>query len=200
MRTERFLVTSCILGMAIGSANCSSGHLPVPAKDAATLDSGGSAGPDAGSSTVPDGVTYAIPPSDGGTSPTQGCESPIASSCLAVDVRYYFERDLGKCAETQGCDATGNTFASVAECETACIRLLDCSCTAGAGPCDSQGLCGTCPSPDLLADLTDAASGLACLNPGLICQIRAADAVLWRCRCLAGSDSIAWKCEIPISG
>jgi hypothetical protein len=141
------------------------------------------------------------PPSDSGTSPSQAClASPVVANCPVVDVRYYFNRDVGKCAQTQGCEATENTFATVAECETACIRILNCSCTVGAGACDSQGLCGTCPSPNLLANLTDTASGLACVNPGLICHITTADTVLWRCRCLAGAKSTTWECVIPISG
>jgi hypothetical protein len=159
-----------------------------------SVDGGGSGGSDAG-------IIYVIPPSDSGTSPSQAClASPFVANCPVVDVRYYFNRDVGKCAQTQACEATENTFATVAECETACIRILNCSCTVGAGACDSQGLCGTCPSPNLLANLTDTASGLACVNPGLICHVTTADTVLWRCRCLAGAKSTTWECVIPISG
>jgi len=189
MRLGPFRAVACIMGMSVGCAVCTSSRHSVPLKDAA-IDSDSSAQP-------PDaGVVYVLPPhNDGGMSTTQGCGPPIPADCPTIGMRYYFESELGKCVAAQGCAATGSTYASVAECETTCIRFLHCSCAAGVEQCPSEGLCGTCPSPDMFDDLTDTASGLPCPGLFLTCRITTADEFLWNCVCLAGANSIAvWQC------
>ena len=208
MRAEQFLGVSCILGMALGSADCASKSLPFSSKDAATPDLvGGSGDPDVGSSAEPGpdaggdaGSIYIWPWGEAGPPSLPGCKPPVAGSCPAVDVRYYFDPDLGRCAEKQGCEATENAYASLAECEAACISLYYCPCSARLG-CDTEGLCATCPSPDLFGNVTDPVSGQACLNPGLGCQITSADGVVWTCRCQAQGDSAAlWNCVALMGG
>jgi hypothetical protein len=190
MHAKQIVVACSVAGMAMSSPGCASNSQPLPAGDAAVEVSG--------SDQANEGLYIVLPDVGGGPR----CVDPVARSCGATTVRYYFDQKLRKCAETDGCEATENTFATIQDCETTCIEYLRCSCAPEPGACDREGLCGNCPSPDVFVDFHDNATGLACLDPGLHCDIimtSVSGSSVWGCTCMAGDGGTAvWSCGIII--
>jgi hypothetical protein len=132
--------------------------------------------------------------------PEPPCAPPVAASCATTTQRYALDGALGRCVPIDGCEATQNTLASLAECEAACAPYLHCGCQNTTGPC--PGLCAICPAPDSFDNLTDRASGQACSALGLECNFTAPDGVPWGCTCvvLRSSTTAAWTCGIVDNG
>jgi hypothetical protein len=186
MRARKGLKAGCLLAMSVCIGGCSSRGL-APASPDALADSGSAAFPDSASEAMP----ILFP--DGAWNPQ--CNDPIAASCPALTVRYYVNATQGKCLEMQGCEATGNTFATLADCESQCSARLFCTCRVG-GTCDSEGVCTSCPAPELFPGETDNASGLPCAYPGLECSVFTD--LSWACDCRAGTGNsdATWRCGV----
>jgi hypothetical protein len=190
MQAQGALKAVCFLGLAAFMGGCSSNGLAHAHPDA-MADSGGGAFPE----TAVEAVQIFLP--DGAWN--FRCNDPIAASCPILTVRYYVNGTQGKCLEMQGCEATGNTFATLADCESQCAERLFCTCSVG-GTCDNGGLCASCPAPELFPGETDKASGLPCPYPGLECSL--STTLLWDCRCVSGVDQseATWRCGIVDRG
>jgi hypothetical protein len=208
MKRRGLLTILLPLEMAIAMPACSSDSHPLSLRDAAVT-----VRQDTGTvSTVPEPQADAqsVVQTDGsatihlGDMPASNptCAAPVVANCSTTTVRYFFDSSHARCAQTNGCEATGNTFASLTACETTCADLLYCVCRADTSPvCNEPGFCSSCPSLDLLANATDKASGGVCQASGLKCHLTTADSTQWRCNCVAGAGGdLTWACNVVEGG